>query len=190
MSGFVAVHLLGEGVPDGRVRALVREAEAHGLRALGARVDGFGLVATLTRPGPTRSEPWERALPESDAPLDIHLSVTAPGPHARVDLDGLAQADVLALLEVNSIDQARSSAGRLLRDHPGCLLATAPARHGWAVAVRNTGRGRGGLSLHELRLDGGSFTSATARLLLPSCLHGWLTTGRRLQGRERVTLLE
>ncbi|WP_263167688.1 hypothetical protein [Streptomyces sp. SCSIO ZS0520] len=190
MSGFVAVRLLGEGVPDGRVRTLVREAEARGLRALGARVDGFGLVATLTRPDPSRGEPWERALPESDAPLDIHLSVTTSEPHAHADLDGLAQADVLALLEVNPCAQARSSAGQLLRDHPGCLLAAAPAAHGWAVAVRGTGMYRGMPSLHELRLESGSFTSATARLLLPSCLHGWLTTGRRLQGRERVTLLE
>lgn len=183
MSGFVAVRLLGEGVPDGRVRESVRELRARGLRVLGVRLEGYALVATAlassSAAAPSARHEWDRLT--EGASVDTHLAVD---PGTCDSTLSHSCADVLYLPRMEPLFRAEKSALTLLLRHRGCLLAAAAMPHGWSIAIRSGGRVGDPPSTHRIRLELCGPPSAPAHTLLPSCLHGWITTGRQLRGGE------
>jgi hypothetical protein len=103
-------------------------------------------------------------------PCDEHL-VTGLDETSRT---WLACADVIL--------STTEDPGRLLRAHPGCLVAVAVARRGCLVAAGDL----------EARLDpvlGGTCTPGDAAMAA-SALHAWLVTGGPLTALTKLTLVQ
>ncbi|MGC0328397.1 hypothetical protein RKD23_001387 [Streptomyces sp. SAI-170] len=99
--------------------------------------------------------------------------------HLAVDAEACAEpwwsacADVLYGRHPRPLAVAARWLSALMAAHPGCRVGAVPlADGGWAVTDRS-----GLLLLRGVPAD---------RPLLVSCLHGWLTAGRRLRDIEDV----